>query len=348
MGTAPLSGATADTYAAANLPTWASLDATTGILTGTPPAGTAAITPITLTALANGTVIGTSTVNLIAASAGTDLAPANLSTRARVGTGAQVVTPGFVVGGNAPRTFLIRAVGPTLSEAPYNVRGTLADPTLTIFDDQQQPIAANDNWGDVADLTALTNATASAGAFGLQTGGKDAALLVTLEPGRYTAEAAGVDDATGVALLEFFDLTPPSPGSALTNLSTRAYVGTGDEVLVPGLVLNGSGTQRLLIRAIGPTLTDFNVGGALADPVMSIVRVDGASSATLATNDDWGVGNNVSAITAAAAQVGAFPLANDSRDSVLLTELPGGAYTILISGKDNTAGVALVEVYAMP
>ena len=144
---------------------------------------------------------------------------ANLSTRAQVGTGANIMITGFVVQEGAPKKVLIRAVGPQLAQAPFRLTGTLSDPQIQLFNSSGTLVLANDNWSadDAATMT-------SVGAFALSNGSRDAALVATLSPGVYTAQVSGVGTATGVAILEIYDVS----GSArLLNLSTRALVGSG-------------------------------------------------------------------------------------------------------------------------
>ncbi|MBE2212256.1 MAG: hypothetical protein IAE82_00175, partial [Opitutaceae bacterium] len=336
----------APAFSATGLPAWATIDGATGAIHGvaTDPAGT--ITQAVVTAAAGGQTLGTMTVNLVVATARTDLAPVNMSTRGRVGIGDQVLIPGFVVGGTAPRTFLIRAVGPTLGGPRFNVPGTVADPVLSLYDRNQVQLFSNDNWGESANVDAIRAAAARLYAFRLDDGSRDAALLVTLQPGLYTAKAAGAADTTGIALVEVYDATETATDGTLENISTRAIVGAGDEVLIPGLVFGGGGTRRLLVRAVGPSLARFGVSGVLPDPQIAIVR----NGVTLATNDDWCAGNDVDEVRAVAASVFAFGLPTDSRDAALVATLPefSGGYTIVVRGRGDTTGVALVEVYVVP
>jgi hypothetical protein len=332
-------------FSASGLPAWATIDGATGVISGTPTDAAGTITQATITASAGGQVVGTMKVNVVAASAGSDLAPVNMSTRGRVGIGDQILIPGFVVGGSAPRTFLVRVVGPTLGGPRFNVPGTVADPTLSVVDRDGIELFSNDNWGDNANVAALRAAFTATGAFRLDEGSRDAALLVTLQPGLYTAKASGVGGTTGVALVEVYDATTASTGGTLENISTRAVVGAGDQVLIPGIVFRGGGTKRLLVRAVGPTLARFNVNGVLPDPQVTIMK-DGVP---LATNDDWCTGNDVDEIRAVGATVSAFNLPTGSRDAVLLTTLPEypQGYTIVVSGRGDTTGIALVEVYVV-
>jgi len=270
---------------------------------------------------------------------------ANLSTRAQVGTGGDIIITGFNIGSGGNKTVLIRATGPAL--AGFGVTGTIADPRLELFSGSTK-LAENDNWGTaVGSATLATAATfTSVGAFQLTAGSRDAALVATLAPGGYTAQVSGVGNGTGVALVEVYEVG--ALGARLTNISTRAQVGTGGNILIPGLVISpGTGTRRLLIRAAGPALTPLGVTGVLADPTMVVTN---AAGATVASNDNWSTPVGTGAATAAAlstafAQNGAFNFAAASRDAALLADFAPGNYTIQVSGVNNTSGVAIVEVY---
>jgi hypothetical protein len=256
---------------------------------------------------------------------------------ARVPYGGVAGTPitGFVLSGSGSKTMLIRAVGPTLTN--FGVSGALADPRLTLNNGVAN-IATNDNWlnGDAAAMTA-------AGAFALLPSSKDAALLTTLTASGNTAPVSAPEGASGVVLLEVYDASSATTPS-LVNASARAYVGTGENVLIPGFVIGGSGTLRVLIRAVGPTLANFNVAGALADPTITLYR----DKIVLATNDNWSSAANASAIASTATAVGAFTLSAGSKDAAVLTTLTPGSYTAVVSGVGATTGTALVELYVVP
>jgi len=257
----------------------------------------------------------------------------NLSTRAQVGNGANILISGFIVGDGAPKKILIRAVGPTL--AAFAVTGVLADPVLSLYDAQGTLLTSNNDWSglDAATMTL-------AGAFPLPAGSRDAALVVTLPPGAYTAQVGGAGGSTGVALLEIYDIS----GSArLLNLSTRALVGAGSGTLIAGLVIApGTGTRHLLLRAAGPALTALNVPGAQADPALAVFDGQGNQ---FATNDNWATANLSGELTAAFTQAGAFPFAGGSKDAALLLDLLPGSYSVQVSGAASASGVALIEVY---
>ena len=214
----------------------------------------------------------------------------NLSTRAQVGTGSNIMITGFVVQDGAPKRVLIRAVGARLGQAPFNITGVLTDPQVQLFNSSGVMVLANDNWS--SDDLATMN---SVGAFALANGSRDAALVATLAPGAYTAQVSGVNNASGIAILEIYDVT----GSArLMNLSTRALVGSGASGLFSGLnVAPGGGARRVLVRAAGPALTALGVPGALADPSLAILDSAGRQIASGA-NDNW-ENSGAAAMTAA-------------------------------------------------
>ena len=264
----------------------------------------------------------------------------NLSSRAQVGTGDAIVISGFVIGPGSNKTVLIRAIGPSLST--QGVTTPLLDPTLSLHDGTGAMIASNDNW-NAADAALM----ATVGAFTLPSGSKDAALVRTLAPGAYTALVNGVGATTGISLLEVYEWDGTS--GRLINLSTRARIGTGDNLLISGLVVaGGNGTRRLLVRAVGPTLTGLQVSGALADPTLSVLNA--VNGTVLSSNDNWSTPAFVGApdaasLAAAFAVWGAFPFAAQSKDAALIADFSPGAYSINVTGVGNTTGVALVEIY---
>ncbi len=272
----------------------------------------------------------------------------NLAARAQVGTGADILIPGFFVGGTTPKNVLVRAVGPALTQ--FGVGGALSAPVLTLFNDRQQVIATNTRWNSASNASDVRAAAQRVGAFSLPESSADSALLISLPPGAYTAQTAGAANGTGVALVEIYDADPAPTGSAVTtaprliNTAVRAQVGTGANVLIPGLVVSEGAAKTVLIRAVGPGLTAFGVGGALAQPVITLF----AGSEAFVTNTGWGNAANAADIRATAVRVGAFALAENSRDSALLVSLSPGPYTVQVSGANGTSGVALVEVYEVP
>jgi hypothetical protein len=273
----------------------------------------------------------------------------NLSVRARSGAGANVLIAGFTVAGSGAKSLLVRGVGPALIPAPFNLAGALADPRLELFAGPNR-LAANDNWSaDALGATAVAAAAARVGAFPLAMGSRDAAVVSTLPAGGYTVQVAGVGDVSGTALAEIYDADPPlaTAGTRLSNISARTQVGGGGDVLIAGFTIAGTGSQRVLIRGIGPALARLGVAGSLADPRLEVFQ----GSTLVAGNDNWG--GQAGGVTAANIQeatslAGAFPLETNSRDAALLLALPPGGYTALVSGLGVSAGIALVEVYEVP
>jgi hypothetical protein len=271
---------------------------------------------------------------------------ANISTRAVVGTGGAIEIAGFVVTGPPGSTeqLLVRADG--LSLNGFNVTGWLAEPVLTIFNSSGTPIATNTSWSAIPTGIDTAEAAVSVGAFLLVTptsGEWDSALLINLPPGAYTAQVTGGGGLTGVALAEVYQIG--SGPAQLTNISTRAFVGTGSSVEIAGLVIQGSAPAKVLIRAVGPTLANFSVSGVLAQPTLTVID---SSGNTVATNTGWSTNANAAAIASETASIGAFALPQGSADCALLLTLPPGAYTAIVSGVGGTSGIALVEAYQAP
>jgi hypothetical protein len=177
------------------------------------------------------------------------------------------------------------------------------------------------------------------GAFSFSAGSADCALIANLTAGNYTVQISGLNGTTGVALAEVYEVS--STGTRLVNISTRAKVGTGGNILIPGFVVRGTGTEQLLIRADGPSLTQFSVAGVLAQTTLGVY----SGSTLVASNTGWGTSADPALIASTAAQVGAFAFASNSGDSAQIVNLAAGPYTIQISGVNNTTGVALAEIY---
>ena len=233
----------------------------------------------------------------------------------------------------------MRASGPALTQ--FSVTGVVPDPQLQVF---SGTTVLNTNNGWAGDPTIMADATA-VGAFPWTTPtSHDSAVATSLAAGPYTAQVSGQSGDTGVALVEVYDatasFTPSSP--RLVNISARVQVGTGGNILIPGFVVGGTTSETVLIRASGPALTQFSVGGTgtLSDPKLQVFN---SANSVVASNTVWG-GDSQIASTAAA--VGAFAWTSaSSADSAILVSLPPGAYTAQVSGASNDAGVALVEVY---
>jgi sugar lactone lactonase YvrE len=263
----------------------------------------------------------------------------NISTRSLVSTGANLQIAGFVITGNEPKQVLIRAAGPVLASA-FKMTGVLSDPVLTLFDQKGAQIDVNKGWGGDA---AIKAAAQRVGAFAWPENSADAALLVTLSPGAYTAHVTGASGDSGIALIEVYDASISS-SSRLINISTRSLASTGDNIQIAGFVITGPHAKQVLIRASGPALSaSFNMTGALKEPVLTLFDHNGQQ---INQNMGWTSDSVLAAaIGATADRVGAFRWPENSADSALLVTLPPGLYTAQLTGKSGTTGTALLEVY---
>jgi hypothetical protein len=271
----------------------------------------------------------------------------NVSSRVHVAGSGDMATVGFVVTGTAPKKILIRAVGDSL--ATFGVTDPLANPTLTLFDAKGGTLASNTGWAGDAQIAAAASAVS---AFPLAAGKTDAALLVTLTPGLYSAQVTA--PKAGSVLLEVYDVaaTDAVPTKQLINISTRAHIDGSNQVF-QGFVIAGDQPKRVLIRAVGATLKTFGVNDGVADPSVKIY----SDNTVVASDEDWGsagtAGNtsvtlgSTQDIAAAANAVGAFPLPDGSKDAALLVTLPPGLYSAVVNGA-GASGSVLVEAYEVP
>ena len=272
----------------------------------------------------------TSTAASLTVTATSTTAPrlSNLSVRTAL-TANQIVIVGFTMSGGSKRV-LLRSVGPTL--AAFGVPDVMANPMLDLYAGATK-VDSNDNWGGSAALSASFQ---SVGAFSYAASTSlDAALVTTIEGGR-TLQVSG--PAAGTVLVEGYDAgTGDTP--RFTNLSARNKVGTGANILIAGFTLDGEGARNLLIRAVGPKLSEFGVTGVLTDPKLEIY----SGSTKIAENDNWSA-----SLAATAASVGAFALTAGSKDAAITVSLPKGGYTVQVSGADGGVGEAIVEIYELP
>jgi len=260
----------------------------------------------------------------------------NISARARVGTGGDILIGGAVVGGGRAQ-LLVRAVGPTLGN--YGVSGPLANPLLKATDLTGNPLTQNDDWGTNVNAAQLPALFTKLGAFAFAAGSKDAVLLLTLDPGAYTFQVSGADGGTGVALLEIYIVTDSGLPGKLVNLSARAFVGTGGEVLIAGFITQGN--TQVLVRGIGPQLSAYGVPGVLAAPTLGIYDAASNLVDSVAT---WDTTFNPAPARALFSKLGAFSLNADSKDTIDVLTI-NGIRTAIIQGVGNATGVALAEVY---
>jgi hypothetical protein len=318
---------------------------TTGRLTDGRYSHTAVLLPDGMVLVAGGIVAGIDYV-LASAELYTSAPPsylANISTRGFVQTGDNVMIGGFIVQGTQGKRVIIRAIGPELSQ--YGVPNPLFNPTLELHDGTGALIASNDNWqhtviGGIITSNQVREIMGSGYAPG---DGRESAIIAELTPGNYTAIVRGVHNMTGVALVEVYDLSP-GIGSILRNISSRAFVQTGDNVMIGGFIVRGTQAKRVIVRAIGPSLARYGVPNPLADPTLELH--DG-SGALIASNDNWqqtiigGVitGDQVKDIRSSGLAPG------QPSESAIIATLPPGNYTAIVRGKNIIVGVALVEVY---
>jgi hypothetical protein len=255
----------------------------------------------------------------------------NISTRLRVELGDRVMIGGFIITGNAPKQVAVRGIGPSL--IGFGIGSALADPTLELRDGSGALLFQNDNWQDdtaqAAQLIALGLAPQSS---------NESAIVATLQPGAsFTALLAGKNGGSGVGLMEIYD-TDQAANSQLTHISTRGFVQTGDNVMIGGFILGGSGSNNgIVVRGVGPSLAQFGLSNVLADPTLELRDSNGM---LLLANDNW-QDDSVSA-----AQLTARGLApQNSLESGIFASLPPGAFTAILAGKNSGTGIGLVEIY---
>jgi hypothetical protein len=246
---------------------------------------------------------------------------ANISTRLAVGAGDSVLIAGFIVTGSQPKKIVVRALGPLLP-----VNENLADPTVELHDSSGAAVAGNDNWRDTQQDALIATTIPP-------TNDYDSAIVMTVNPGAYTAVLAGKGGTTGVGLVEVYDLDL-TVDSKLANISTRGFVDQGDNVLIAGTIVVGSGTTNVLFRAIGPST---GIPNALQDPTLELHDGQGG---IIATNDNW-QDSQKDAIEATTIPP------TDPREAAILHQLSPGAYTVIVRGKDSTKGVAVIEAYQL-
>jgi arylsulfate sulfotransferase len=251
----------------------------------------------------------------------------NLSTRGLVSGGDNVLIGGFIVTGTDPKTLVLRALGPSLSE--FGLSDVLADPVLSVYNSSGTLIATNDNWQSDPNRSVIeSNGLAPSNLL-------ESATAPTLNPGAYTVVVTGRNPAPGIGLVEVYDLSPLS-NSNLDNMSTRGFAGTLDNVLISGFIVGDVDSATVVVRAIGPSLASYGVSGVLSDPTLNIYDSTGT---VIASNDNWQ--DNINSVDVQ--KNGLAP--PNALESALVLHLPAGAYTAIVSGADGATGNALVEVY---
>ncbi len=286
---------------------------------------------------------GSVTSNVATLSVNADQRLISLAARSLVTGGDNVAIAGFVIDGKDPRPILIRAAGPALTDLGLN--GVLPRTTLTLYQGST-PLATNTGWSTATNAADIATTATNLGAFTFKAGSADSAILTTLAPGAYTAVVNGANAASGIALVEIYDSARTAPG--LIDLAARGVVASGEnQVFIAGFTLSGGNPKKLLIRAVGPTLSSLGVSGAMSDPMLQLY----SGSTVIASNDNWGTDPALMAMsdsTGSFPSTGAFPLAATSKDAALVTTLGPGGYTVVVSGVAGSTGVVLVEVYVLP
>jgi hypothetical protein len=250
---------------------------------------------------------------------------ANISTRSNVQTGDQVMIGGFIVDGVVSKKLALRALGPSLGSA--GVVGAMTDPALQVLDSKGSVVAQNDNWNVTGEQVS---------SYGLApSDSREAALVVSLLPGAYSAIVSGQGNSGGVALFELYDLSANFGRAA--NISTRSLVGTGDQVMIGGFIVGGISANKVIVRAIGPSLGAMGVANVLKNPSLSLYDINGT---LIGSNDSWRDNQEAEIIASSLAPT-------DDREAAIIATLVPGAYSAIVSGANNTSGVALVEVYAL-
>ena len=249
---------------------------------------------------------------------------ANISTRLAVGIGDNALIAGFIVTGTQPKKVLIRALGPSVGfGAPY-----LSDPTLELRDSSGALVETNSDWLNSPNRQAIIETTIQ------PSDGGEAAIVRRLPPGSYTAIELGEDNKTGIGVIEVYDLDTYA-NSKLANISTRGFVQTGDNVLFAGTIVTGQNSQKVIVRALGPSI---GVPGAMADPTLELRDQNGG---LLEANDNWMESPNKQAILDST-----IPPSHNAESAIVRTLSPAN-YTAILRGVNDTTGIAVVEVYAL-
>ncbi len=254
---------------------------------------------------------------------------ANISTRAFVQTGDNVMIGGFIITGVGQKKVIVRGIGPSL--VSYGITNPLQNPTVELHDHAGAVIASNDNWMDAPNEQEIINSGHA------PRNNLESAILMNLNPGAYTAIVRGVNAGVGVGLAEVYDLDLTS-GSKLRNISTRAFVQTGDNVMIGGFIVSGPDSGKVIVRAIGPSLVSYGITNPLQNPTLELHDHTGT---VIASNDNWMSAPNEQEIINSGHAPG-----NRFESAILMTLAPG-AYTAIVRGVNAGTGVGLVEVYGL-
>jgi cytochrome c peroxidase len=251
----------------------------------------------------------------------------NISTRLGVGTGDNVMIGGFIIKGNSSKSVLIRGLGPSLSN--LGLTGVLLDPVLELRGANGALLFQNDNWKD-------TQRTQIEGTIFQPPDDREPVIIASLPPAAYTAILTGKNQTTGIGLIEIYD-RDQAADSELQNISTRGFVGAQSNVLIGGFILGGNNNARVVVRGLGPSLSQFGLTNLLADPTLELHDANGA---TLIANDNWADDSAAANFLSA----NGLALANP-QESAIFASLPAGQFTAILSGKNGGTGIGTIEIY---
>ncbi len=254
----------------------------------------------------------------------------NLSTRAFVGTGDNLLIGGFIVQGSSPATIILRGIGHSL--AADGIAKPLTDPVIELRNSSNALVASSDDWVTAANAPTIASYHLD------PSNSRESALMQTLNPGSYTVLLKAFDngdgDLTGTGIIELYDLHTTDGRAG--NISTRGQVLRGDGIMVAGFIIGGGTSKELVIRGLGPSLAAAGVANALPNPALELRD---ASGNLIRQNDDWQTDPQAAAVRSS----GLAPA--NSREAALHANLNGGLYTAILRGANNTTGIALVEIY---
>jgi hypothetical protein len=273
----------------------------------------------------------------VAVTAGSPSRLVNVATRMFADTGDNALIGGIIVTGTVPKHVAVRALGPSVGAA--GIVGAMQDPTLELRNGNGNIVGQNDGWR--SDTTTATNLTA----LGLQPhDDRESALLATISPGAYTGIVRGAGNTTGVALVEVYDLDDFDKNAKLANISTRGQVLGADRVMIGGFIVTGGASKKVIVRAIGPSLSASGVQGVLTNPRLEL---HGENGGLIASNDDWRTTQIGGVITADQKDeiIASTIPPKDDHESAIIAHLNPGSYTAIVRGVNDTTGIGLVEIY---
>ncbi|MGI8891144.1 MAG: hypothetical protein ACR2G0_10240, partial [Chthoniobacterales bacterium] len=250
----------------------------------------------------------------------------NISTRMQVGTVDNVLIGGFIIQGNQLKKVLLRAIGPSLGQ--NGVMGALQNPKMELHNAAGELIASNDDWQQSLDAGEIIESGLA------PTDARESAIIARIAPGNYTAVISGVNNGTGIGLVESYTLDTNASHAA--NISTRGRVGSGEDAMIGGFIIGGRTSKTILVRALGPSLGAVGFTDVLNDPLVELHDGDGQ---LIASSDDWTSESDASEISAA----GLGP--SSVKEAALIATIPSGNYTAVVRGADGGSGVGLVEIY---